>query len=166
MTITLSDLSLQIYDELSDTDFSSASILSWLQANLGKLNDLITTTYILDNSNEASPLLNIEEAAVFKLLYFIKYCDLKIRSNLGAAGIEFIELSSDKGTVRRASKTTVAEQYRLYRNTVKEDLDTLVDLYKRNKSLPLSVDGMDTIDGNSFYNYSSFQYYRSRQYFV
>ena len=77
----------EAYRELaSPSDLSIAAISFWLRTNLGQLNNLIDTSYTLNaDTQELETGLTIEEAVIFKKLYFVHYYDLKIRATLGAA---------------------------------------------------------------------------------
>ena len=91
----------EAYRELASPSTCQLAISFWLRTNLGQLNNLIDTSYTLNaDTQELDTGLTIEEAVIFKKLYFVHYYDLKIRATLGAASNDsVVEASSDGARV-------------------------------------------------------------------
>ena len=156
----------ETYRELaSPSDLSIAAISFWLRTNLGQLNNLINTSYALDvNTQELETGLSIEEAVIFKKLYFVHYYDIKIRATLGAASSDsVVEVSSDGARVRKINKNEISKTWMSARNLERDDLTRLVTAYKLTESSPRQVAGDDTItEGNN--TRAQDLYNRSRNY--
>ena len=106
------------------TDLSIATISFWLRTNLGQLNNMLNIDAAIDESTlELTEELTIDQAVIFKKLYFIHYYDLKIRSTLGAA-------SNDSVIARKAER---------------DELDKLINAYRITASAPIQVAGDDTV---------------------
>ena len=71
----------EAYRELGDpSDLSIATISFWLRTNLGHLNNMLNIDAEIDESTlELTGELTIDQAVIFKKLYFIHYYDLKIQ---------------------------------------------------------------------------------------
>lgn len=138
----------EAYRELaSPSDLSIAAISFWLRTNLGQLNNLIDTSYTLNpDTQELETGLTIEQAVIFKKLYFVHYYDLKIRATLGAASNDsVVEVSSDGARVRKINKNELSKTWMSARNLEREELTRLVTSYKLTGSSPRQVAGDDTI---------------------
>ena len=147
-TTTLVELGDEIHLEIgSPSDLTAASIVVWLQSNIGLLNDVINVGYDIV-SGLAVPALDIVDKVIFKKLYFIHYYDRKLRATLNLATSDsVIEITEGGATVRRLNKTEQAKVYKELKNTENEELKLLTANYRMNNSVPLSVDGKDTIEG-------------------
>ena len=143
----------EVYRELaSPSDLSIAAISFWLRTNLGQLNNLIDTSYTLDvNTQELETGLTIEEAVIFKKLYFVHYYDLKIRATLGAASTDsVVEVSSDGARVRKINRNELSKTYMSARNTERDEMTRLITAYKLTAGSPRQVAGDDTVsEGNN-----------------
>ena len=71
----------EAYRELGNpSDLSIATISFWLRTNLGQLNNMLNIDKVIDQSTlELKEELTIDQAVIFKKLYFIHYYDLKIK---------------------------------------------------------------------------------------
>ena len=112
------DLSDQLYREISDTTNTSiASISFWLRGigNIGQLNNLLFTTYSLNPALEiidnGGNYIGEAESAIYKKLYELFYYNQRMIANLGAAGTDVIQVSSDGGTARIIQKTDIAKVF-------------------------------------------------------
>ena len=135
--MTLADIADEIYLELDEpTDVSSPSITFWLTSNIGKLNNLLGTSFEIVAS-EAVPELNEQQKSIYKILYFIHYYKRQVNSNLGAAGYAAIaEVKEGNRTVRRTNKTEVAKNYRSVVADYNDDLMQQLMAYKMNQCTP------------------------------
>src|ERR1017187_3840386 len=144
------DLSDQLYREISDTTNTSiASISFWLRGigNIGQLNNLLFTTYslkpaleIIDNGGN---YIGEAESAIYKKLYELFYYNQRMIANLGAAGTDVIQVSSDGGTARIIQKTDIAKVFLQMKTETKDTLKTLVNTYRLSKNTPSSINSAD-----------------------
>lgn len=142
------DIADEIYRELSyPNDISIPVIGFWLRTNIGSLNNLIDTSFLLNNSDlEISPAPSLEEKSIFKKMYLIHYYDILIRSVLGASAMDSVlEVTSDGATVRKINKNEVSKTYLSLRRDHVEELNSLVNYFKQNKFEPIQIAGDDTI---------------------
>ncbi len=164
MSYKIKDISDEIVNtDLEDTSLSIASVSFWLQRNIGKLNNLISTSYTLSSNLEFSPNnLSEEEKTIYKILYLIHYYNLKIKESLGAGSVDsVVEVTSDSNSVKRTSRNEFAKTYLALKRDHEKALQDLITSYKLNNSTPLDVSGDDVFDANSNSNDSSNDYNRT-----
>tara|TARA_R100001377_G_scaffold66048_1_gene41344 strand:+ start:284 stop:778 length:495 start_codon:yes stop_codon:yes gene_type:complete len=138
----------EVYRELGNpTDLSIATISFWLRTNVGQLNNLINIDASINQETlELDGELTIDQAVIFKKLYFIHYYDLKIRATLGAASNDgVIEVSSDGARVRKVNKNELSKTWMAARAAERDELDKLINAYRITASAPSQVAGDDTI---------------------
>jgi hypothetical protein len=137
--MTILEIADEIYRELdSPDDIHIPSIVFWIKSNIGYLNNLLSTSIVLQEEG-FSPELTEEQKIIFKFLYQIKYLNKKIRDNLGATAYDWSEISEGDSRVRRVSKNEIAKTYLTQRKDMEEVLDRVVFLYKQNKCTPECV---------------------------
>ena len=93
ITNTVTSVSQEIYEELGDTSSTSiAAIASWVRRNIGGLNNLLNTSFIIQENNnfEIAPDLSDIEKYIFKKMYSIYYFDLKIKNTGSLIDTDFI----------------------------------------------------------------------------
>ena len=147
------DLVVDISDEVnfelnSPSDISISFISFWLRRNVGKLNNLIGTTFTIttDSPFNFSSALSEEQKDIYKHLFKIYYWQKKINDNLGASNFDVVqEVTSDGATIRVVNKNTIALTYIQLRNQEIEALKNMVNGYKLGSFDPLSVVGEDYI---------------------
>ena len=139
-TISLTDIADGIWgNELNETtETNIPKIMKWLSFHLGELNDMIATDYII-NGNDAAPQLTSDEASIYVALYLDSYYSRMIKENLGAAGIQVLEVRENDSVVRVASKTEISKVYLQLKNQNKDHLNKLVDSYRRWQCIPASL---------------------------
>lgn len=148
------DIANEIYVEAgSPTSTSIPSIAFWLRSNFGKLNNLIFTSYELNDSyefvDENDDEITAEAASILKKLYVLHKYDLDIRSNLNSLTTDTILEVSDQGSsVKKINKNEVSKTLASLRRQESEELDNLVASYKNLKSEPRQVVGDDTVVGD------------------
>jgi len=138
----LVDLADDIYRSELDTPdtISVPNIVFWLASNLGTLNILIGTNYVLDDTtHEPSPELGDSEAVILKYLYLIHFYGWLVKSSLGAAGIGFSELSDGDTTIRWVSKNEIAKSYDQLKKALEARLNQLVFAYKQDTVVPVGL---------------------------
>ena len=138
--MNVADIADEIFRELGEPeDVSIPSISFWLTSNIGKLNNLIDTAYVIEDE-EISPAIADDEKAIYKLLYIISYYSRQVNKNLGAAAYSTIlEVKEGNRTVRRANKNDIAKTYRSLVSDYNEDLMAQVLNYKMNRADPDSL---------------------------
>ena len=138
----------EVYRELGDpSDLSIATISFWLRTNLGQLNNMLNLDKVIDETTlELEEELTVDQAVIFKKLYFIHYYDLKILSTLGAASNDsVIEVASDGARVRKINKNELSKSWMSARKAERDELDKLINAYRITASAPIQVAGDDTI---------------------
>lgn len=148
------DIADEIYrDSSNDESHSIPSIAAWLRfnGNLGSLNNLLHTDYSVSSSDleiydGSNVIIGNEEVAIYKALYFIKFYDRMVKNSLGAASVDLLtEASSDGGTLRWVNRNEKAKTFASLKKDFQNELDKLINSYKRNAYSPQSIDGADTI---------------------
>lgn len=132
------DLAYQTWNDLDEPSTVNPSFISgWMvnAANVGKLNNLISTNYTGVNGT-ISPEIGQEEAAIYSEMYQSLYYKQRINENLGAGGVQWVELENGDSRVRRASPTEVAKVYKDLLRECNANLKDLITNYKYNLSFP------------------------------
>jgi hypothetical protein len=140
------DIAQEVFVDLDEpTDISVGLIKFFIRGQVGNLNNLLGTSYQLnDSGNEITPQLGEDEKAVMKSLYIVHYYKGMVRRNLGASGFDaVIELSAEGGTVRKVNKNEVAKTYLQLANDERSNLKSLVNLYRMHHGTPNQVVGLD-----------------------
>ena len=147
------DLVIDAADEInfelnSPFDISISFISFWLRRNIGKLNNLIGTTFTIttDSPYNFSTALSEEQKDIYKHLFKIYYWQKKINDNLGSSSFDIVqEVTSDSATVRMVNKNEISKTYLQLRNQEIEALKNMVNGYKLGSFDPLAVQGDDYI---------------------
>lgn len=147
------DLVVDIADEInfelnSPSDISISFISFWLRRNVGKLNNLISTTFTItaDSPYNFSSVLSEEQKDIYKHLFKIYYWQKKINDNLGSSSFDIVqEVSSDNMIIRTVNKNEISKTYLQLRNQEIEALKNMVNGYKLGSFDPLAVQGDDYI---------------------
>lgn len=149
------DIADEIYRELDKpSDLSIPPITFWVRTNLGTLNNLINTTFSVDETtleikDDDSNEITQQEGAILKKIYLAHHYDVKIRSSLGAASVDqVVELASDGSRIKKINKTEQGKTYQSVRSQVVEELKFMIAGYKIKGSTPLQVAGDDTISAD------------------
>ena len=138
----ISGLATLIYDDLnSPYDLSVSSIQSKLvnEGFLGKLNNSISSSYIIV-TGDISPVLGLNEQAIYSQLYISEYYTRKINSILGGTEIAWTTIKDGDSTVTRSSQTETAKVFKDLKKQSDEQLVRLVGSYRVNASAPLTID--------------------------
>ena len=153
------DIATEIKSENDVTSSIGLSFIeSWVLNNIGTLNNLIGTTFSINDAYEITPNLAEEEKSIYKKLFEIYYYDKLIRTNLGSSSFDVVqEVTEGDNKIKLVSRTDIAKVYADMRKTSQSDLKSLVDKYKQHSVAPLSVDGVEsTIDYPTFYPYPGY----------
>lgn len=158
--MTVLDLADELYRELeTPSDLSIPSVVFWLQSNIGELNNLIGTSYLLSSDYQIKTSdgteIDILAAAIYKQMYRVRRAKTLVLRNLGAASTETVlSVDSDGAAVRKINKTTLGSEYRQLAKDEQEVLTGLCNLYKKSKALPIQIAGDDTVEAYSTTIYS------------
>lgn len=127
------------YNDLLETDDTTiVKILSWLQNHIGDLNNLIGTNYHIIGTDTDVELGN-DEASIFALIYLMNYYQRQQKINLGASAYDWSEVVEADTRVRRVSKNEIAKNYRLLSNDLRDNMNKMVEYYKKFKCIPASI---------------------------
>lgn len=143
--LKISDIANEIFIELGEPSSISIPFLaSWLRGNIGKLNNLIDTCFVIDENFEISPPMDINEVAILKEMYYIKYFE-NLATNSLAAASDWSEVSEGDTTIRKTNRNEIAKTYTDLRKESAKTLDYLIRYYRQNKSKPNQVTGDDHV---------------------
>lgn len=145
------DLANEVYEELNeDSMISIPSVAFWLRngTNIGKLNDLINTTFGLNASLEiidsSSNQIGFSEAAIYAQLFYVSFYTRKAQSFLGAAGIDNVtNIQSDGGVITFVNRNEIAKTFIQLKKDAKTTLDQLINRYKFYNTRAVQVTGDD-----------------------
>ena len=146
---TVPSIAQEIYEEIGEpSDSSIAFISAWLRRNIGGLNNLLNTRFIINPVDlEINPNLSDIEKHIFKKMYAIYFYDLKLKSAGSLAVSDFISIKDDFGSVQKINNNEVLKSFYQIRKQEYEELKSLVESYNLNEINPLQVAGDDTIPG-------------------
>ena len=146
---TLIEIATRISQNLGNPDAPTVGVINyWLRNNIGNLNNLLNTGYIIDGTDGSiDPDLTEQEAGIIQSMYFVYFYDTKIRANLGAAAIDSVlEVSENGALVRLTNKNEISKSYIQMKRQEQEELNNLVSMYRSNNATPQSVDGNDDLE--------------------
>jgi len=119
-----------IIESLQDTALSTGSVVGWLRSNLGHLNLLIRSSYILEEEDIVPEMTDIQ-SGIYNELYWCFWLKRKAKNTLGAANYDWIEISgAEQGTVRKVSDTQKAVTFQSMARDCDENLKNLIKQYK------------------------------------
>lgn len=137
--MTLSDIALEAYDDLGEPeDISIPAIVFWMESQIGKINSLINSCFSITDGI-VSPELGIEEGAILKELYMVRFYEGEIRKNLGAAGTAVLEIVDGDSRIKLSSKTEIARYYDSQKKDAIKSLNSLIASYNTNQSGPRGI---------------------------
>jgi NADH:ubiquinone oxidoreductase subunit D len=158
MPYVISDIADEAYREISNPSTTSISALAfYFRSNIGSLNNLIAANYSLDTTTlEITPALGDNEKEIYKKIFHIDYIGKIIRENTGASAYSaVIEVSSDRGVVRKVTPTMVNQNLLQFRKQLSDELKDLVDSYNVNSIMPTVVNGDDYLTDTNNYELNS-----------
>lgn len=155
MIYKLEDIAIEIKQDLS-LDTANGAIVYWLKNNIGTLNNLIYTSYAInDGDGQISSDISIEAISILKKLYELYNYDSLIRSNLGASAFTAVtEVSENGNRVRLVNRTEMGRVYADLKKQTFNELTNLINGYlqKQGGSAVVSVDGVDgSLPNETFY---------------
>lgn len=160
----IADLGQGIIDELGDTtNISLPSVVTYLRSNVGKLNDLLNTDYIVQpnsleivSSADNTVEIGLMESAIFAQLYEVYYFQRRANALLGALAIDTVlEYQSDGGAIRMIDRNQIAKTYAQLKKDAQDALTKMVNRYKFYTTHPVQITGDDLVA-----NQRPLQYFR------
>ena len=160
----ITDISHEIFTELgSPTNLSIPAIAFWLRTNVGTLNNLINTGFVLNASHEIEQTVDSvtteigrEESSILKKLHLVHFYDTLVRDSIGAASWNsVIEVTDMNARVRKINRSEVGKTLAQVKKEENVQLEKLVISYKSGNATPLQVAGDDTIVGGGLDDSSS-----------
>lgn len=145
------DVASEIFLELSEpSDVSVASITQKLRFSIGDLNNLINQGFTLNSSYEiisdSGAEIDLDAVSLLKKLYEIYYYKKQSTSFLGANGVDSIQSIDQNGVkVTLVQRNQTAKSYNDLYKEAKNDLKTLINNYKFNRSIAKQIEGDDSL---------------------
>ena len=150
------DIAQEIYFDLnSPTDLSIAPIAFWVRANVGALNSLLfssfvineTTYEIVDSADDVTEI-DINAVAILKKMYIVHRYAVIIRSKLTAIDSDdVVEVTHNDTKVRKLDKNQLIKTVSAEKKQEEEALIMLVSAYRGKKFVPGQIVGDDIIAG-------------------
>jgi len=150
------DIANEIYFDLnSPSDLSIAAISFWVRANVGALNSLLfsnfivnQTTYEIVDADDNTIEININAVAILKKMYIVHRYAVIIRSKLTATDSDdVIEVTHNDTKVRKIDKTQLIKTVSAEKKQEEESLKLLVSAYRGKQFVPGQVVGDDIVAG-------------------
>ncbi len=148
------DIANEIFLEMgSPADLVIPAIAFWIRTNLGKLNAVIATNFVIISNSleigEDSIEIDQDAVAILKKLYEIHSLDLSLRRSLNALTTDSIlEVTDEDGSsVKRVNRGELIKTISAAKKDGLLELLTLTTGYKLKRSSPRQVTGDDTIEG-------------------
>lgn len=148
------DISQGIIDDLSDTtNISLPSVATYLRQNIGRLNDLINSNFIIQqgtleivDGTDGVTLIGDLESALYSQLYEIYYFQRRANSVLGVVSIDtVIQYQSDGGVIRQIDRNQIARTYLDLKKDAEEQLKSMVNKYKLYTIGAVQIIGSDLV---------------------
>jgi hypothetical protein len=149
----LLELATRTHQSLNSPSSPTVGVIQYyFRHNIGTLNNLLNSSYVIDAANGAiSPDLGEQEGSIFMSLYMIYYWGNKVNESIGAAGYDHVlEVQENGAIVRMVNKNSLALSFIQLKKQEQDNLDNLVCFYRGNNAVPQSIDGEDTTE--EFYN--------------
>lgn len=129
----------------TDQTVAENNASGWFEANLGKLNSLIYSSY-----SGQDPNLNLEERAIYKQMYLDKYYTALAGSVIRGADsstMEWLTLREGDSSIERLNKNEVAKTYRGLASDARSQVSELVSKYNSYQGSPRQVSVFTTWSG-------------------
>ena len=156
------DIANEIYLDLnSPSDLSLAAISFWIRGNVGTLNSLLFSNFIIDgttfeivDADDSTAEININAVAILKKMYMIHRYAVIIRSKLTAIDSDdVVEVAHNDTKVRKLDKNQLIKTISAEKKQEEESLKLLVSAYRGKQFVPGQVVGDDIVAGKYPDNY-------------
>jgi len=151
-SLNISGWAGEIIDEMELSGVTTGSIVSWLENNLGSLNNSLDTSFEFlsgDVSGIILPEMSLTEIDIYEKMYECQYLSKKARQAASLGLTDWLQIQGDdQGLIRKVSKTEVAKELRGQAKDCKEELFNFIYGYSRGQSgaLPQQVVGLPDCD--------------------
>ena len=146
--MNLLEAATRIHQNLNSPSSPTVGVLQYyLRHNIGILNNLINTSYVIDSADGTiDPDLGEAEFSIFQSFYMIYYWDSQVRNSVGAGAYDHVlEVAENGAVVRMVNKGALAQTFSQMKRQEQGVLDNLVSFYRSNNAIPQSVDGRDLV---------------------
>ncbi len=132
MPITVNSIAVELFSELGSPSTTSVSAIeSWLTNNIGQLNTYFSTSFVI-SAGAFTPDMSEELKVGFKILFEIYYLGYLMNVALANSIGSTLEVTTDEGTVRLASRVEIAKTYRALINDLRAAMKDLKNYYLNN----------------------------------
>ena len=151
------DIANEIYLDLnSPSDLSLAAISFWIRGNIGALNSLLfsnfvvsETTFEIVDAEDSTAEININAVAILKKMYMIHRYAVIIRSKLTSIDSDdVVEVAHNDTKVRKLDKNQLIKTISAEKKQEEESLKLLVSAYRGKQFVPGQVVGDDIVAGS------------------
>ena len=120
----------RILESLDETGISTGRVVTWLQNNLYRVNNALSTGFYTEGGY-ILPDMTMNESGIYEQMYVCDYYSKKANLALGAFAYDWTEIrGEDQGSIRRVSKNEVAKSYQAQAKECKVDLKELINWYQ------------------------------------
>jgi hypothetical protein len=147
------DIANEIYvDAGSPTSTSVAAIAFWVRGKVGDINNLLLTSFIINDEYEIvdgdGTEIPIEAVAIIKKMYKIYDYEIQIRTQMNAVLTDSILEVSDQGSsVKKINRNDVSKTFANLKGIEEAALNNLIHSYRNREAGPSQVAGDDTTPG-------------------
>jgi len=160
------DIANEIYlENASPSDTSISSIAFWIRSSVGKLNNLVYESFVVDSTSlevvdGSGKEISTLAAAIIKMMYKVYRIDLDIRSNMTSLTNDTVlEAVDENFKIKRINRSEVLKTLATLKKDSLKELTDIVHYYRSYNGSPDSISGDDTQWG--YYQGTSTQYVRS-----
>lgn len=149
MSYCTSDILLlagQIYTGIGAPSNQSVGYISgWLttEANIGELNNRLSTDMSLTGSAPCIDGMGPEEAAIYQNLYVMGYYESQSLAALAGGGSYWISMSEGDSKISRSNVVDISKAYLALHENAQSTLYVQINQYKRRLAIPACVVGTD-----------------------
>jgi hypothetical protein len=157
------DIAQEIYFDLGEpSDLSIAAISYWVRANVGYLNSLLYSNFVISSDYEItdadnnSAEIDINAVAILKKLYMVYRYSVVIRSKLSVTDSDpVVEVQEGEFKVRKVDRGQLIRTVSAEKKQEEEELKFLIGAYRARRLDPKQVVGDDIVAGSfpEFYPY-------------
>lgn len=138
--MNISTLASGIFEDLGQPDDINIGYVSgWLTTNVGRLNNLISTSFS-GADGDITPELTQETSDIFKLIFLDAYYTRCAAKNSRAAAVDtVIEIEDDGSKIRKTSKNETTKAFVQLIKENKQMLQNLVQNYLIDQTPPIQA---------------------------
>jgi len=133
-------ISEETFEELErPSNLNPSFISNWYINNAGQINGLVGTSFSGVSDSGITPLLGEDDVSLYKLLFHRYYYKRETKSNLGALGYNFVEISEGDSKVVVPRKTEIAKNLRGLSQDTTDEINRLSVNYRTKRAIPVNV---------------------------